>query len=323
MNQILFDFEPPEKLFSYKDMMDWIAFINYGNVKGVGILQANFPWMYRIPLERNRRRRAKMLKFRPLVETLYQRQRQLRDRGVDCLIGAAEAALGREFEKSDDAKTFLFGLYTAAMLTSLTTASCLLQNLSSNPMVAQALTAEAKRCIPNLAAVQYQDLEKMNMIRAFVKETLRTASPVPVIPRSIGKVDIYLSLQDLNQSPDLYPNAQFFDPKRFIHTQTGKVIEQFAHQSFLPFGLGKRSCPGREYVQFEFILMTALLVRKHRVKRNDITPDEADATTQSGDALDLAYIGPVPHVRGRSSFRASVVSIDQEGNSSAKEQQRR
>jgi cytochrome P450 len=281
-NKVIFDYEP--NFHDGTDMMEWIDFINYHNTKGFGMLQFFFPWTYRLPLKRNQRRRQIIDKFAPLFDDLLQQQKQLDEDGEECLFSLAKDKLP---DHGDSAKGFFFGLVTASLLTSITTSCCLLHYLAIHPDVQDEIFNEINKILPSdLQELNHDILMKLVHTRAFVKECLRLISPVPNLPRSIGKVHILLDLQGLNKSDTLWHEAEKINTNRFIvgGEDSPKLVSH--GDKFFPFGVGRRSCPAAEYAQFEFVLMVALYVREFEISY-DQNPEHA---------LQLEYVGGVPHI---------------------------
>jgi cytochrome P450 len=81
----------------------------------------------------------------------------------------------------------------------------LLHYLAIHPDVQDEIFNEINKILPtDLQELNHDMLMKLVHTRAFVKECLRLISPVPTLPRSIGKVHILLDLEGLNQSETLW-----------------------------------------------------------------------------------------------------------------------
>mmetsp|Transcript_26411 Transcript_26411/g.40533 ORF Transcript_26411/g.40533 Transcript_26411/m.40533 type:complete len:184 (+) Transcript_26411:84-635(+) len=122
---------------------------------------------------------------------------------------------------------------------------------------------------------------KLVHTRSFVREVMRYFSPAPSLGRRIGLVNLNLSLKALNESSDLWDEPKTLFPDRFVK----KSRLDSSSQKFFPFGIGRRSCPGQEYVQFEFVLIVALFIRDYKITHED--PDTK---------LHLSYLGSIPTI---------------------------
>ena len=333
-NNVLFDnFEPPAH-FNHKDMAEWIKFMNYDNVKDrLGTLQCNVPSSYNLPTwfpvvgKRNRHRNKMINIFQTVIEELYQYQLRLLTQGKPCLLQAAEDALERRSccgrnkgigpatssrLTGDEAKAFLFGLYSAAMLTSISTCMSIVHLLAKHPTIQIELYDEIVRVVgeggregSEQSHLQYDHIAKLYKTRAFVKEMMRLLSPAFTVARSIGTVDIYLSLKSLNQNSHLWGDGDCsvdsMNLGRFLRsTLTRKaakddpnkkqvvsgVMDQVSHKRFIPFGVGNRSCPGRDYVQFEFTMMIVHLLKAY----------SHISYSHGGEEMMVSYEGLVTHI---------------------------
>ncbi|XP_033637708.1 cytochrome P450 2U1-like [Asterias rubens] len=83
-------------------------------------------------------------------------------------------------------------------------------------------------------------------------------------------VNIYAAHFD----PDYWDNPELFRPERFL-SKDGKEVVKPTHGSYLPFGIGPRSCPGEQLARMElFLFMTNLMQRfTFQQPDNDPKPD--------------------------------------------------
>ncbi|XP_010541076.1 PREDICTED: cytochrome P450 CYP82D47-like [Tarenaya hassleriana] len=107
--------------------------------------------------------------------------------------------------------------------------------------------------------VQESDIKDLVYIQAIVKETFRLYPPVPFLSLRTVQEDfeiasgnyhvpvgtrLLVNAWKIQRDPSLWPDPDRFEPERFLAGQ-GKDVG-LGGQSFklLPFGMGKRSCPG-------------------------------------------------------------------------------
>ncbi|XP_047326158.1 cytochrome P450 71A1-like, partial [Impatiens glandulifera] len=135
------------------------------------------------------------------------------------------------------------------------------------------------------------DLDKLVYLKAVVKETLRLHPPAPLaIPHlatqtckikgyEIRKGSIvFVNLWAIGRDPNYWTTPQEFCPERFI--ENAKNIDFRGHDfGFIPFGAGRRGCPGLNLgvVNVELALANLLYKFKwelpHGMKKEDIDSD--------------------------------------------------
>ncbi|CAL5074976.1 unnamed protein product [Urochloa decumbens] len=125
--------------------------------------------------------------------------------------------------------------------------------------------------------VTEEDLDSMTYLKAVVKETLRLHPPTPLmLPRiSMDKCDVdgytipagtrvIVNAWALGRDPKSWDKADEFMPERFIGcgSTTSSVDDDFKGRGFrfLPFGAGRRICPGINFAVVTVEIMLANLL---------------------------------------------------------------
>ena len=104
--------------------------------------------------------------------------------------------------------------------------------------------------------VQDSDIEKLVYLQAVIKETLRLYPPGPISVPHEAREDcsisgyhvqkgnrVIVNLWKLHRDPRIWSNPEEFQPERFLTSHANvDVIGQ--HFELIPFGSGRRSCPG-------------------------------------------------------------------------------
>ncbi|XP_022894366.1 cytochrome P450 CYP82D47-like isoform X2 [Olea europaea var. sylvestris] len=104
--------------------------------------------------------------------------------------------------------------------------------------------------------VQESDVNNLIYIQAIIKETLRLYPPAQTPPPRESLKDcivggyhipksthLYVNLWKIHRDPVVWPNPLEFRPERFITTHK-ELDVRGQHFEFLPFGSGRRMCPG-------------------------------------------------------------------------------
>jgi cytochrome P450 len=140
--------------------------------------------------------------------------------------------------------------------------------LSQAPGVAARIHAEVDA--GGFAAPGYGDLDQLPYTRAAIDETLRLYPPGWLLTRrsiaadNVGgiaipaKADVLVSPYLVHRHPAHWPDAERFDPGRFLAGE-GDGRNRFA---YLPFGLGARACIGEHLALVEMHAHVATLARR-------------------------------------------------------------
>ncbi|KAK4874000.1 hypothetical protein RN001_013360 [Aquatica leii] len=190
-----------------------------------------------------------------------------------------------EEDMSAQAVIFIFaGLDTSASLMSFTA-----YELAINPKIQGRLQQEVddtlSDCNGNLT---YEALHKMNYMDMIISETLRKWTPgfqndrICVKDYKIDPVHswekplliekgtlVLLPIAGIHYDPQYFPNPEVFDPERF-NDENKHSIEPF---SYLPFGVGPRSCIASRFALMESKIIIFNLLSKFNIVRIQKTPD--------------------------------------------------
>jgi len=122
--------------------------------------------------------------------------------------------------------------------------------------------------------VDESDLPRLPYLQAIIKETLRLHCPIPMIPR-VGSEDctidghfvpagtrVLANFWVVSRDPEFWVNPLEFNPERFIgNDKVNDVDVRGQHFHLLPFGTGKRLCPGISLGQLVVTSTFAALVQ--------------------------------------------------------------
>ncbi|KAG6554219.1 hypothetical protein Mapa_004135 [Marchantia paleacea] len=167
-------------------------------------------------------------------------------------------------------KGLLFDLLLGGTDTSATQALWVLAELMKNPEVFKKVRSELDSVVGNERLVEETDLENLPYLRAVIKETMRLHPVGPItVPRkpvkavTIGGYDIpddcmvMVNVYSIMRDPNLWPDPLKFDPSRFLDS---KIDHKGLHFEFLPFGSGRRMCPGMSLGMVMIEIVLAVLV---------------------------------------------------------------
>lgn len=144
-------------------------------------------------------------------------------------------------------------MFTAGTETTSTTIDWVMAELMRNPKPMQKAQTEIRRALYGKKNIEQSDMEGLKYLKLVIKETLRLHPPIPLIPRACRaecKVDGYtiplkskvmINAYAMGRSSEYWDEAEKFKPERFAGSGidfTGSNLE------YIPFGAGRRACPG-------------------------------------------------------------------------------
>ncbi|CAO2819023.1 unnamed protein product [Amaranthus hypochondriacus] len=183
---------------------------------------------------------------------------------------------GQEISSIFDTDTIIkancMNLILAASDTSGTTLTWALALLVNNLDILKKAQAELDKVVGKERQVEESDIKNLVYLQAIVKETLRLYPPGTLsVPReaitecTIGgyhipaRTQLLVNLYKLHRDPNVWENPLEFNPERFLtsHKDYDVIGKNF---EYLPFGSGRRLCPGISYALriMHFTLATLL-----------------------------------------------------------------
>ncbi|KAH7512429.1 cytochrome P450 93A3 [Ziziphus jujuba] len=155
----------------------------------------------------------------------------------------------------ENIKAFIMNMFGAGTDTSAVTIEWALSELINHPNVVEKARKEIDSVVGQSRIVEESDIDNLPYLQAIVKETLRLHPTGPLIVREAiedcningyhipAKTQIFVNVWALGRDPNHWENPLEFLPERF----TGKKRQldvRGQHFEYLPFGSGRRSCPG-------------------------------------------------------------------------------
>ncbi|KAI3468923.1 hypothetical protein Pfo_025586 [Paulownia fortunei] len=153
-------------------------------------------------------------------------------------------------------KAMLMNVILGGSDTSATTVELVIAELLNNPEVMEKVQKELSNVIGMKNIVEESHLPKLHYLEAVIKETLRLHPPVPfLLPRSPNQSStvggytipkntrVFINVWAIQRDPSIWDNPLEFKPDRFLN-DTGKLDFSGNNFHYLPFGSGRRVCPG-------------------------------------------------------------------------------
>ncbi|KAK5641877.1 hypothetical protein RI129_010424 [Pyrocoelia pectoralis] len=198
-----------------------------------------------------------------------------------------ESAIGKEeklqnlhlTDESITAQALIF--FFAGFDSSSTLMSFIAYELAVNPDIQERLRQEVDDTLQRCnGSVTYEALMQMKYLDMVVSETLRKWPTITAIDRlcvkpytieptnsdekpiTLEKGDfVWLPMYALHRDPKFYPEPDRFDPERFSDENKSKIIPY----TYLPFGMGPRSCIGNRFALLETKILFFTLLSKFNI----------------------------------------------------------
>ncbi|XXG56579.1 hypothetical protein AAC387_Pa03g3956 [Persea americana] len=190
----------------------------------------------------------------------------------------AEMKLTRE-----NIKAFTLDIFVAGTDTSAITVEWALAELINHPTVLKKAREEIDAVVGNERLVEESDIPNLPYIQAIVKETLRLHPTGPMTIRKstsdckINGYDIpsdthiFVNLWAIGRDPQHWKDPLEFRPERFMpsdRSDWSQVDVRGQHFHFLPFGSGRRGCPGTSLAMQVVQTTVAAMVQGFELKIN-------------------------------------------------------
>jgi cytochrome P450 len=195
---------------------------------------------------------------------------------VDILLSIMHQSIDQENEQNvfidrTNVKAILLDMIVAAIDTSATTIEWILSELLRHPRVMKILQDEIQNVVGNKRMVEEKDLRKLNYLDMVIDETLRLYPAAPLlVPRESResitidgyfikeKTRVIVNAWAMGRDHNVWSeNAEEFYPERFIDKKINYFGQEFES---IPFGSGRRSCPGYKLGLITIKLVVAQLV---------------------------------------------------------------
>ncbi|KAL3642303.1 hypothetical protein CASFOL_013118 [Castilleja foliolosa] len=156
--------------------------------------------------------------------------------------------------EDDTIKALLLDMFAAGTDTTSTSLEWTIAELIKNSRTMKILQSEVRRVAGNKKEIDEDDLAKMTYLKAVIKESLRLHSPVPLLIVRESTRDTNVMGYDIKagtrvminawaiaRDPTLWEKPEEFRPERFLDSS---IDFRGLHFELIPFGAGRRGCPG-------------------------------------------------------------------------------
>ncbi|XP_073139669.1 cytochrome P450 71A8-like [Henckelia pumila] len=189
------------------------------------------------------------------------------DNFVDILLGIYmdNSTTGVSIDR-DSIKAIILDVFAAGTDTTATVLEWAMTELLRHPAFMKKLQQEVRGILKGRQQITEDDLEKMHYLKAVIKETLRFHTPIPMLVPRIAGEDVKIRGYDvlrgtmvminawaIGRDPDSWDEPEKFKPERFLDSEVDFKGMDF---ELIPFGAGRRGCPGISFSMStnEFVL---------------------------------------------------------------------
>jgi cytochrome P450 len=230
-------------------------------------------------------------------------EKLVRDEGqgkdfLDMMLDAMEDGNCEVQITRDHIKALIMDFVTAATDTTAISIEWTLSELTNNPQVLKKAQDEIAKVVGNQRLVQESDSPNLPYIQAIIKENFRLHPPIPLLIRkSIEECTVegyhistntilFINVWSIGRNPKYWENPTDFKPERFLESedfsQTTSMDIKGHNYELLPFGSGRRGCPGVSLAMQELPVFLAAIIQNFNWKPTTMVGDKLDMSERSG-----------------------------------------
>ncbi|GLT88268.1 hypothetical protein SLE2022_063020 [Rubroshorea leprosula] len=176
----------------------------------------------------------------------------------------------------ENKKAFIMNIFRAGTDTSSATVEWGLSELINHPDVMEKARQEINIVVGKNRVVEESNFANLPYLQAIIKEVLRLHPTGPLVVRESSedctvagyripaKTRVFVNFWLIGRDPNYWENPREFRPERFLSEEWNPEIPMLdlRGQNFhlLPFGSGRRSCPGATFaLQFDPTTLAAII----------------------------------------------------------------
>ncbi|XLS92416.1 hypothetical protein HN51_068424 [Arachis hypogaea] len=191
-------------------------------------------------------------------------------------------------------KGLILAMMVAGTETSAITIEWALSNLLNHPQVLEKARMELDTHVGQERLLEEDDLTKLTYLHNIISETLRLYPAAPMLLPHLSAQDctlggyhvprntlVFVNAWAIHRDPDLWAQSSTFMPQRFANPEANNNP-----YALMPFGMGRRACPGSGLAQRTVGLTLGSLIQCFDWNR--IGEEEVDMTEGHGTLMSKA-----------------------------------
>ncbi|XP_027185027.1 tabersonine 16-hydroxylase 1-like [Coffea eugenioides] len=193
-------------------------------------------------------------------------------------------------------RAVILDIFSAGSETSSTAMEWAISEMIKNPEIMKRAQQEVRNFYNVKGNVDESRLHELKYLHAIIKETLRLHPSAPLLlPRECGqeckingydvpaKAQIIVNAWAIGRDSNYWSEAEKFNPSRFLDSEIDYKGNNF---EYIPFGAGRRICPGISFSQAVIELVLAQLLFHFDWKLpGDLKPEEFDMVEKLGRTI--------------------------------------
>ncbi|RZC57766.1 hypothetical protein C5167_005066 [Papaver somniferum] len=206
-------------------------------------------------------------------------------------------------------KSLFKDFFVAGTDTTSATIEWVMAELLHNPSKMKKAQQELLDILEKDQPIEDSDIVRLPYLQAIVKETLRLHPPAPfMVPhKTESNVEIHnfvvpkgaqilVNVWAIGRDPALWKDPTCFNPERFLDLKTDYKGQDF---ELIPFGSGRRICPGLSLAHRMVHLMVGSLIHSFDWNlENGLKPEDLDMEEEFGFTLAKAtLLRPIPTIK--------------------------
>ncbi|KAL5714895.1 hypothetical protein ACHQM5_016797 [Ranunculus cassubicifolius] len=210
---------------------------------------------------------------------------------LDCEIDSKAGEYTRE-----SLIAVVMNMFVAGTDTTYTALEWLMAELIRHPEVMKKLQDEVRRVVGTKGEVDEKDIKQMDYLKCVIKENLRLHGPAPfLLPRVSAvsntidgyyvpaKTKVLVNTWAISRDPEMWDRPDEFIPERFMDKTMDYRGLNF---EFIPFGAGRRICPG---ISFGVNSMECIIANLLYLFDWEVPKDGIDMTEVFGLSLKMKF----------------------------------
>ncbi|XP_058196848.1 premnaspirodiene oxygenase-like isoform X2 [Rhododendron vialii] len=197
---------------------------------------------------------------------------------------------------NNNIKAIIQEIFCAGTDTSSTTIDWAMSEMVRNRRVMEKTQAEVRQVLRGKKRICEADIRELKYLKLVIKETLRLHPPAPLLlPRERReqiemdgylipvKTNLIVNAWAIGRDPEYWVDAEIFSPERFDNSPVDFIGTDL---QYIPFGAGRRVCPGISFGLANVELPLAqLLYHFNWNLSNGTKPEDLDMTETFGASV--------------------------------------